>query len=125
MLDVINGKTYQAGDFLIYVGELRSKRQAQTGNQASPAVVVCISTHAGGADGDDGTSSPTVDDSAIDFEYAQASIRELWNTIKRDITFGRAEVREHMQPTQGFGHGEEQNREAVVRMWCEALIPRA
>ncbi|KAL5383680.1 hypothetical protein DPSP01_005785 [Paraphaeosphaeria sporulosa] len=125
MLDVVNGKTFQAGDFLIYVGELRSRRQAQTSNHTSPAVVVCVSTHAGGPDNDDGTSSPPTDDGAIDFEYAQASIRELWNTIKKDITFGRAEVREHMQPTEDFGRGEEQNREAVVRMWCEALSPRA
>ncbi|KAF9737137.1 hypothetical protein PMIN06_001897 [Paraphaeosphaeria minitans] len=126
MLDVVNGKTFQAGDFLIYVCELRSRRQAQTGNQTSPAVVVCISTHAGGPDDDDdGTSSPPPDDDAIDFEYAQASIRELWNTVKKDITFGRAEVREHMQPAQDFGRSEEQNRETVVRMWCEALSPRA
>lgn len=125
MLDVVNGKTFQAGDFLIYVGELRSRRQAQTGNQISPAVVVCVSTHAGGPDNDDNTSSAPADDNAIDLEYAQASIRELWNTIKKDITFGRAEVREQMQSVQGFGHGEEQNREAVVRMWCEALLPRA
>lgn len=124
MLDVANGKTFQTGDFLIYVGELRSRRQAQTGNQASPAVVVCVSTHAGGPDDDDTSSSPP-DENAIDFEYAQASIRELWNTIKKDITFGRAEVREHMQPAQTFGRSEEQNREAVARMWCEALSPRA
>ncbi|KAF2448719.1 hypothetical protein P171DRAFT_481770 [Karstenula rhodostoma CBS 690.94] len=116
MLDVANGNTFQAGDFLIHVGELRSRRQAQAGNQTSPAVVVCVSTPAGG---------PDYDDDTIDFEYAQASIRELWNTIKKDIAFGRAEVREHMQLAQDFGRSEEQDREAVARIWCAALSPRA
>ncbi|KAJ4356375.1 uncharacterized protein N0V89_004408 [Didymosphaeria variabile] len=125
MLDVANGKTYQAGDFLIYVGELRSRRQVQTSTQTSPGVVVCVSTHAGGPDNDVHASYLLVNEDTIDFEYAQASIRELWSTIKKDITFGRSEVRENMQLAQDFGDDEERSREAVMRMWCEALSPRA
>jgi hypothetical protein len=129
MLDVANGKTFHAGDFVIYLGELRSRRQGQTSNQTAPGVVVCVSTHVGGPDDDDDddddTSSPPPDEDTMDFEYAQASIRELWNTVKKDITFGRADVREYMQLAQDFGRHEEQAREAVARMWCEALSPRA
>jgi hypothetical protein len=128
MLDVANGKTFHAGDFLIYLGELRSRRQGQTGNQTAPGVVVCVSTHVGGPDDDDDDddddSSSPPDEDAMDFGYAQASIREFWNTVKKDITFGRADVREYMQLAQDFGRDEEQAREAVARMWCEALSPR-
>lgn len=124
MLDVVNGKTYRIGDFLIHIGELRSRRQAQTGIASSPAVAVCISTHVAGPDDDD-ESTPSTDEAGIDFDYAQDSIRELWNTIKKDTTFNRSEVRENMQLAQDFGREEELAREAVVRMWCTALSPRA
>lgn len=124
MLDVVNGKTYHTGEFLVHVGELRSRRQVQTSNQTSPAVVVCVSTHTGGSRDDDDPPSLPVDDNAMEFEYAQALIRDLWGTIKKDITFGRSEVREHMQLAQDFGPDQEKTREAIARMWCEALSPR-
>lgn len=125
MLDIPTGKTYQVGDFVVYIGELRSRRQASTGIASSPGVVVCISTHVGSPDGEAGSLSPTADEEKIDFGYAQDTIREFWGVVKKDATFPQADIREFLQLTQDPGDDEEQAREAVVRMWCAALSPRA
>lgn len=127
VLDIPNGKIYQAGDFLIHIGEFRSRRQASTGVPSSPAVVVCISTEVGGPEDEVEGPSTGADESITDFDYAQESIRELWNAIKKDATFSRDEIpiREFMQLAQDPGHDKELGREAVVRMWCAALSPRA
>lgn len=124
VLDLPNGKIYQAGEFQIHIGELRSRRQASTGVPTSPAVLVCISTTVGGPDDEAENSSSVAEESITDFGYAQESIRELWNTIKKDASFSRADIREFMQLTQDFGNDKELAREAVVRMWCAALSPR-
>ncbi|KAF1970752.1 hypothetical protein BU23DRAFT_570431 [Bimuria novae-zelandiae CBS 107.79] len=122
VLDVPNGKIYQAGDFVIGVGELRSRRQASAGTHTSPGLIICISTHAGGPDSEaEGSSSPT-EDGDVDFEYAQESIRELWSAITKDVTFNRSDARPFMQPTQD---SRLEPREQVVRMWCVALSPKA
>ncbi|KAJ4294059.1 hypothetical protein N0V90_007748 [Kalmusia sp. IMI 367209] len=125
LLDVTNANIYQAGEFFIHVGELRSRRQGHASNtNNSPGVVVCICTHVGSPEADIDDSSIPADESPTDFEYAQESIRDIWNTIKKDLILGRSEVREYMQIAQDFGRDEEQAREAVVRVWCEALGPR-
>ena len=125
MLDIPAGKTYQVGDYLIYIGELRSRRQASTGIPSSPGVIVCISTQVGPPDDEAESPSSPREDEKIDFGYAQETIRECWNAIKRDASFPQTEIREFMQSAQDPGDDEEQAREAVVRMWCAALSPRA
>jgi hypothetical protein len=46
-------------------------------------------------------------------------IKEFWAKIKEGRDLGRSEVREvFMTPKEG---GRSQEKDAVVRMWCEVL----
>lgn len=127
ILDVPNGIKYTAGMATIYIGELRQRRQGpQSANILSPGVVVSISISAGAGDDDTLPNDPDFPpfDDDIDFEPAQNDIRELWKEIKRDIDFGKSEVREFMQIAQNFDGNKEGERQAAARMWCEALRMR-
>lgn len=129
-LSVQNGATYTGGLFTIHIGEVRALREGQGGGVSSPGVVVCISTTAGGdEDGEageagrgegvvsEGTEQNGVE--AVDFEFAQATIRELWGKIRSGRDLGRAEVKEvFMAPKEG---GKSEETDAVVRMWCDIL----
>lgn len=87
---------------------------------SSPGVVVCISTLAGGGEeegGMDGLQNGSGEDD-MEFEFAQATVREVWRKIREGRELGRAEVREVFMVPKG-GSGDE--KDAVVRMWCEVL----
>jgi hypothetical protein len=65
--------------------------------------------------GDDGSLA----EEEVDFEFAQATIREFWGKIKAGRDLGRLEVREVlMLPKEGESREE---KDAAVRMWCEVL----
>lgn len=126
VLDVVNGSTYQAGDFLIQVGELRSRRPGQTSNINSPGVVVCISAFVGGSKPNTQDSSASPSDDQAERQFTQETMRQAWNTIKKEMVLGRSEVREYMQAASHVSENDQDiAREAVVQMWCEALGPRA
>ncbi|KAH6625623.1 mediator complex, subunit Med20 [Boeremia exigua] len=109
-LSIQNGATYAGGLFAVQIGEVRVLREAQGGGVSSPGVVVCVSTVAGGEE--DG-----VDGQDVDLEFAQATIREFWGKVREGRDLGRAEVREvFMAPEQG-----REDKDAMVRMWCEVL----
>ena len=119
------GATYQGGPFTIHIGELRAAREA--GGPQSPGVVVCISTVVSTFNADDAAAADEHDNGvkmenqeAIDLDCAQAGIRAFWNKIKAGQDLGRAETREVMMaPRNNMAPDDE--RQAAVRMWCEAL----
>lgn len=128
---VQQGASYQSGLCTIEVGELRALREGPQSNAVnSPGVVICISTHIGEIESDEDTNpdiasqddgTGTTADTEVDFDYAQAIIKECWRTIKGDKDFGgRAQIRDVMM-TPELTTGTEQEREAAVRMWCEVL----
>lgn len=128
VLSLQQGSTYSAGLCTIQVGELRSIREGpQSGGIPSPGVVVWISTVVGsdiekGTD-DEGPSQATdtslSDDEAVDFDYAEAIIRDCWNKIKASRDFKKTEVKEVMMAQEEAKGVKE--KEAAVRMWCEVL----
>jgi hypothetical protein len=120
MLSVQNGASYTGGLFTIYIGEVRALREGQGGGMSSPGVLVCISTIAGGEDG--GAQTEGVNGNGVepvDFEFAQATIRELWGKIRSGRDLGRGEVKEVFMAPQADVKTEETG--AMVRMWCEIL----
>ncbi|KAJ8108600.1 hypothetical protein OPT61_g8063 [Boeremia exigua] len=117
-LSVQNGATYSGGLFTVQIGEVRALREAQGGGTSSPGVVVCISTVVGG-DGDDEAmvGVQNGDGEEVDWEFAQAAIRDFWGRIREGRDLGRAEAREvFMAPKEA-----RMDRDALVRMWCEVL----
>jgi hypothetical protein len=132
VLSVREGTSYSAGLCTIQLGELRATREGpQSGALLSPGVLLCITTVVGTDDADDGTDSgyTSMDNGVpmdgteqedIDFEYAQAVIRECWNRIKEGKDLGRSEVREFMMAPK-LEARREQQREQAMHMWCDAL----
>lgn len=129
ILSVQQGTAYNGGLCTIQIGELRSTREGpQSGAVQSPGVVVCISTVVGSDVSDDsnpntkmenGTAMEIDGDATVDFDYAQAVIRDCWAKIKEGRDLGRSEVREVMMAQEDVKGVKE--KEAVVRMWCEVL----
>lgn len=123
ILSLQQGTCYTAGLCTVQIGELRAVREGpQSAGVQSPGVLVCITTTIGPLDSIDQTSSIeklSEDEEDIDFDYAQAIIRNYWNKIKENRDLGRSEVREiMMQQVKSQDSGE---IEAAVQMWCEAL----
>ena len=123
-LSVQNGACYTGGLFTIYIGEVRALREGQGGGVSSPGVVVCISLTAGGSE-DESAHSEGVNGNGngvepVDFEFAQATIRELWGKIRAGRYLGRGEVKEVFMVPDG-SHVKSEATDAVVRMWCEVL----
>lgn len=127
MLSVQNGATYSGGSFTVEIGEVRALREAQGGGFSSPGVVVCVSTIAGGEEGVDNEDAEEKaikglqngDGAETDFEFAQATIRDLWGKIREGQDLGRAEVREVLMTPKA--EGRRGSEEATVRMWCDVL----
>ncbi|KAJ5028850.1 hypothetical protein J3E72DRAFT_238430 [Bipolaris maydis] len=132
VLSVRDGTSYTAGLCTIQLGELRATREGpQSGAMLSPGIVLCITTVVGAEDADEGPDAAysSVENGApldageqsdIDFEYAQAIIRECWNRIKEGKDLGRSEVKEFMMVPRAEVKREQQ-REQAVHMWCDAL----
>ncbi|KAF1925658.1 uncharacterized protein M421DRAFT_7683 [Didymella exigua CBS 183.55] len=123
-LSVQSGAAYSGGLFTIHIGEVRALREGQGGGVSSPGVVVCIATTAGGDSeaGHSGGEKAEAEQNgveAVDFEFAQATIRELWGQIRARQEPARAEVKEVFMVPQEGGTSDETN--ATVRMWCEVL----
>lgn len=120
VLSIPEGITYSSGLCTMQVGELRFVRRGPSSNEIlSPGIVVCIGTEIGGTPMDDETGSKDNDDELLDFEYAQAIIRECWAKIKESRDLGRSEVREVMMAQENVNGVQE--TEAAVRMWSEVL----
>jgi hypothetical protein len=128
VLSLQQGSTYSAGLCTIRLGELRSIREGpQSGGIPSPGVVICISTVVGSNSDeeidteDDSQAMETglSDDEAVDFDYAEAIIRDCWNKIKGNRDFKKSDIREVMM-AQEYAKGVKE-KEAAVRMWCEVL----
>jgi hypothetical protein len=126
--------SYDGGQCTIQIGELRAVREgAGSGAVSSPGVVVCITTTVGSEDSEDGLDSGSssmengsimdVDEEEPDFVLAQNYIRDCWEQIKSGRDLGRSEVREVMMAPVS-AKTKEQEREATVRMWCDALRMR-
>jgi hypothetical protein len=84
-------------------------------------VLVCISTIVGDdADEPQSSDKPETEDGEeqIDFDYAQAVIRDCWSRMKDNRDLGKSEIREVMMTPDNLPN---QQKEAAVRMWCEAL----
>jgi hypothetical protein len=100
---------------------------------SSPGIVVCITTVVGTDSSEDGLDSGytsmengtamDVDEEEPDFEFAQTIIRDCWSKIKEGRDLGRSEVRDFMMAPVATSK-KEQEREAAVRMWCDALRMR-
>lgn len=132
VLAVREGSSYTGGLCTIQIGELRATREGpQSGAASSPGIVLCITVAVGAEAADDGgadsgyTSTDNgaamqVDEEDVDFEHAQAVIRDCWNTIKEGKDLGRSEVREFMMAPAALAK-KGQERDEAVRMWCEAL----
>jgi hypothetical protein len=102
----------------VHLGELRSTREGpQSGGVQSPGVLVCISTVVGADDPDDLVNSENAEE-ALDFDFAQAMIRDCWSKIKDNRDLGKSEVKEIMMATEDL---KNQEKQAAVRMWCDAL----
>jgi hypothetical protein len=98
---------------------VRSRRSGpHTASSLSPGVVVCITTNAGSPDND-----PEFSDfeEEVDFDDVQNQIREVWKNIKQKVDSGKSDIGEFMQEAHDVSGNGEKEREAVVRMWCEAL----
>lgn len=122
MLSVQGGATYSGGAFTVEIGELRALREAQGGGISSPGVVVCISTTAGGEEEQDEGTTNGVQHAAgeeADFEFAQATIRNLWGKLREGQDLGRAEVREVLMAPKV--EGRRGTEDAMVQMWCDVL----
>lgn len=125
--NVPQGISYAAGQCLIQIGELRSVRDGpQSGGPLSPGVVVCISTMVGTDDDEweatTAAAPPAEEEDAIDFDYPKAIIRDCWSTIKQGRDLGKSEVKEVMMAPEYVSGTQE--KDAAVRMWCEALRMR-
>ncbi len=95
MLSVQQGATFTGGLFTVQLGELRAVREGSQ-NPGSPGVVVCVSTVAGSErDDDEGVLNGVKDEEEVDFEFAQAAIRDFWVKIKEGRDLGRAEGPSH------------------------------
>ncbi|KAF2025402.1 hypothetical protein EK21DRAFT_116879 [Setomelanomma holmii] len=121
---VNNGIAYGTGLCTVQIGELRSSREGpQSGITPSPGVLVCISTAVGDDSSDDTgdkmNGAVENGDDTLDFDYAQSIIRDCWGKIKDGRDLGRSEVREVMMAKDNV-HGIKE-KEATVRMWCDAL----
>jgi hypothetical protein len=134
ILAVREGTSYSGGLCTIQIGELRATREGpQSGAVSSPGVVVCISTTLGAEDVDSNIDSGygtaengtamDVDEEEVDMEYAQAVVRDCWSKIKDGRDLGRSEVREVTMAPITLGN-KDQEQEAMVRMWCDALRMR-
>ncbi|KAF2112595.1 mediator complex, subunit Med20 [Lophiotrema nucula] len=125
-----NGITYNIGQFIINLGELKASRQGTTSmsNASTAGVAVCISTVADSEEDqldDSGYASLNGDADAeveVDVSASQTAVRSLWDALKTGIEFGKTEPREYFMAPEVL-KGEKQ-REAVVRMWCELLRMR-
>ncbi|CAI6337283.1 unnamed protein product [Periconia digitata] len=113
------GFSYKVAAFTIHIGALRSRRTGpQTAATLSPGILVCISTDILGENEEALKSDDNdLDYGEIDYSQTQEAIRELWRTMTTGVELGKSEVREVMQA----GAEKEQDTEAAVRMWCEAL----
>jgi hypothetical protein len=123
ILSIPQGTTYSAGICTIHMGELRSTREGpQSGGMQSPGVLVCISISIGEDDHDDLLNSETTASEngveSLDFEFAQAMIRDCWSKIKSNRDLGKSEVKEFMMATDDL---KKQEKQSAIRMWCEAL----
>jgi hypothetical protein len=85
-------------------------------------VLVCISVVIGADDPDDLLNSETSASEngaeSFDFDSAQAMIRECWSKIKNNRDLGKSEVKEFMMATEDLA---KQEKQAAIRMWCDAL----
>jgi hypothetical protein len=122
ILSIPQGMSYSAGLCTIYIGELRATREGpQSGGIQSPGVLVCISISIGEDGPDDPTSENIASENgaeSLDFEFAQAMIRDCWNKIKINRDLGKSEVKEFMMATEDL---KNQEKQSAIRMWCEAL----
>ncbi|KAH7359669.1 hypothetical protein BKA66DRAFT_537881 [Pyrenochaeta sp. MPI-SDFR-AT-0127] len=129
ILSVQQGTTYSGGLCTIQIGELRATREGpQSGAVQSPGVVVCITTIVGGdisdetppeSKGENGTAMEIDEEPKVDFDYAQAVIRDCWARIKDGRDLGRSEIKEVMMAPEDVKGVQE--KDAAVRMWCEVL----
>ncbi|KAF2652174.1 hypothetical protein K491DRAFT_664286 [Lophiostoma macrostomum CBS 122681] len=141
-LQIPHGVVYNIGQFTIHMGEMKANRPSGSGGSGnlSPGVVVCVSTEIGeGSDGDvrmgnDGYMALNGDamegirgdgedregEEEVDVSDAEDLIRDVWRTMRTDIDFGKAEVREVMLGKEGVNETQ-QSEATVVRMWCEVL----
>jgi hypothetical protein len=131
---VRDAASYSEGLCTIQIAELRAIREgAGSGVVSSPGIVVCITTVVGADSSEDGLdlgstsvengAAMDLDEEEPDFEHAQTVIRECWSRIKDGRDLGRSEVRDVvMAPV--ITKKKEQEREAAVRMWCDALRMR-
>ncbi|KAH8724352.1 hypothetical protein GQ44DRAFT_286460 [Phaeosphaeriaceae sp. PMI808] len=126
VLHLSQGASYTTGLCTVQLGELRSNREGmQSGGIQSPGVLVCISTVIGAEGSDDGSDdgSDEIGENEVDFEYAQAVVRDCWSRIKENRDLGKSEVREVMMAQENVTGAKE--KETAVRMWCEVLRLRA
>ncbi|KAF2126153.1 hypothetical protein P153DRAFT_399611 [Dothidotthia symphoricarpi CBS 119687] len=128
VLAVQQGTTYAGGLFTVQIGELRASREGpQSGGVQSPGIVVCISTAIGSSDDDDehnldyapSKNDPAPDDGPVDIEGTQSIIRDFWARIIDGRDLGRSEAREVMMTPESVKGMDE--KDAMVRMWCEVL----
>lgn len=121
-----NGATYSGGLFTVQIGEVRALREGQGGGVNSPGVVVCIRMVVGGeedvapanAEVDGATNGGANGAEEMEFDYAQAAIREFWEKIREGRELGRSQVREVFMLSNGR---REEEANATVRMWCDVL----
>ncbi|KAH4203252.1 mediator of RNA polymerase II transcription subunit 20 [Parastagonospora nodorum] len=119
VLTIPQGTAYNVGLCTVQIGELRLTREGpQSGGIQSPGVFICISTTVDGGDPDEAQGHTDDGEDEIDFEYAQAVIRECWSRIKANRDLGKSETREVMMAPENL---KKQQKEASVRMWCEGL----
>lgn len=93
---------------------------------SSPGVVVCISTIAGGEQEENEAHNDINSNGTepVDFDFAQATIRELWGQIRAGRDLGRGEVKEVFMAPSDAGlpaDAKSEETDAIVRMWCEVL----
>ncbi|KAF2638531.1 hypothetical protein P280DRAFT_72911 [Massarina eburnea CBS 473.64] len=122
-LDVVNGSTYTLGGAVtIHIGEVRSRRSGpQQGGVLSPGVVVCITTTASSSSESSDHAHVMDLGEGIGFEDVQERVTHVWKEMRKGADLGKGEVKEVLQLTKDVGGENETEREAVVRMWCEAL----
>ncbi|KAF2852590.1 hypothetical protein T440DRAFT_31307 [Plenodomus tracheiphilus IPT5] len=119
VLTIQQGATFTGGMFTVQIGELRASREGlQSAPVQSPGVVVCINMTVGGPDEEEGSAPANPEE--IDFDFAQDMIRQCWNMMKEGRDLGRSEIREVIMVPTLTTHSERE-REAAVRLWCDAL----
>ncbi|KAF2477459.1 uncharacterized protein BDR25DRAFT_299390 [Lindgomyces ingoldianus] len=138
-LQIPNGMTYTAGQFIIHVGEIRASRAgaASASSTTSPGVVVCVTAvyedelkdiqnkdyHNQDPDDlgftflDGGSQDTTTEE--VDWTDFECKVRAAWDVVKLGLDFGKVEVREVMMAKER--PNAEGEIEATVRMWCEVL----